>query len=54
MRVYDMLLHLYPASFRREYGLEMHAVFARAPAVAQLKRSPDGDAPHYTGTINST
>src|SRR5215813_11793435 len=29
MRLYDILLHLYPASFRHEYGDEMRAVFAR-------------------------
>jgi len=29
MRVYDLLLHLYPASFRHEYGGEMRAVFVR-------------------------
>jgi predicted permease len=29
MRVYNLLLHLYPASFRHEYGDEMRAVFGR-------------------------
>jgi putative ABC transport system permease protein len=29
MRAYDWLLHLYPASFRAEYGGEMRALFAR-------------------------
>ncbi|MFI5311629.1 MAG: ABC transporter permease [Gemmatimonadales bacterium] len=29
MSAYDLLLHLYPVSFRREYGEEMRAVFAR-------------------------
>ena len=29
MRVYNMLLRLYPASFRNEYGEEMRALFAR-------------------------
>jgi putative ABC transport system permease protein len=29
MRLYQLLLHLYPASFRNEYGSEMSAVFAR-------------------------
>ncbi|MEP6915197.1 MAG: ABC transporter permease [Acidobacteriota bacterium] len=29
MRAYRALLHLYPASFRREYGEEMCAIFAR-------------------------
>jgi predicted permease len=29
MRFYTFLLHLYPASFRHEYGEEMRAVFAR-------------------------
>jgi predicted permease len=29
MRVYNLLLHLYPASFRNEYGEEMRALFAR-------------------------
>jgi putative ABC transport system permease protein len=30
MRLYDLLLHLYPRSFRHEYGDEMRAVFARS------------------------
>jgi predicted permease len=29
MRFYKLLLHLYPASFRNEYGEEMHRVFDR-------------------------
>ena len=29
MIFYDLLLRLYPASFRNEYGPEMRAVFAR-------------------------
>ena len=29
MRVYNLLLRLYPASFRNEYGEEMRALFAR-------------------------
>jgi len=29
MRLYRALLHLYPASFRNEYGGEMEAIFAR-------------------------
>ena len=29
MNVYGLLLHLYPASFRNEYGAEMRAVFER-------------------------
>src|SRR5207244_9979812 len=29
MKIYDLLLRLYPASFRNEYGEEMRAVFAR-------------------------
>ncbi len=29
MRVYDLLLRLYPASFRAEYGEEMRAIWAR-------------------------
>ena len=29
MRTYGLLLRLYPASFRREYGEEMRAIFAR-------------------------
>ena len=29
MRVYDLLLRLYPASFRAEYGDEMRAIWAR-------------------------
>jgi len=30
MRAYDLLLHLYPRSFRDEYGDEMRAVFTRS------------------------
>ena len=40
MSLYDYLLHLYPKSFRNEYGREMRAVFARR------RRSTGG-----TGTI---
>lgn len=29
MRLYALLLHLYPSSFRAEYGAEMRAIFAR-------------------------
>ncbi len=29
MRLYDALLHLYPAAFRNEYGDEMRAIFAQ-------------------------
>lgn len=29
MRLYTLLLHLYPSSFRAEYGQEMRAIFAR-------------------------
>ena len=29
MRLYNLLLHLYPAAFRNEYGEEMRAIFAR-------------------------
>ena len=29
MRIYKLLLFLYPASFRAEYGLEMTAIFRR-------------------------
>jgi len=29
MRLYRALLHLYPASFRVEYGTEMEAIFER-------------------------
>ncbi len=29
MRAYDLLLRLYPASFRNEYGEEMRRLFAR-------------------------
>jgi hypothetical protein len=42
MRAYRALLHLYPASFRAEYGEEICAIFARqrrdaaGPAVAAL------------------
>ena len=31
MRIYNLLLRLYPASFRNEYGDEMRALFARRP-----------------------
>ena len=38
MRFYRMLLHLYPASFRAEYGAEMSAIFAqrRGEAIGRL------------------
>ena len=43
MRFYDLLLRLYPASFRAEYGDDMRAIWARrmrdaagSPAVAAL------------------
>ena len=29
MLFYNLLLHLYPASFRNEYGSEMRAIFER-------------------------
>jgi hypothetical protein len=29
MRLYEALLHLYPASFRGEYGAEMRTIFAQ-------------------------
>jgi hypothetical protein len=29
MRLYDLLLRLYPASFRNEYGREMRAIFVQ-------------------------
>jgi len=29
MRLYNLLLHLYPAAFRNEYGEEMRSIFAR-------------------------
>jgi hypothetical protein len=29
MRLYSLLLHLYPSSFRAEYGEEMRAIFAK-------------------------
>jgi len=29
MGFYNLLLHLYPASFRNEYGQEMRTLFAR-------------------------
>jgi macrolide transport system ATP-binding/permease protein len=29
MRLYNLLLHLYPAAFRNEYGEEMRAIFAQ-------------------------
>ena len=35
MRVYDLLLRLYPASFRNEYGDEMRPLFARRRAQAR-------------------
>ena len=36
IRLYRALLHLYPASFRREYGDEMTEVFAQSYADATL------------------
>ena len=35
MRLYGWLLHLYPASFRNEYGGEMRPLFARRLAQAR-------------------
>jgi hypothetical protein len=36
MRAYRALLHLYPASFRNEYGEEMCAVFARGDSAVRV------------------
>jgi putative ABC transport system permease protein len=35
MRLYDLLLRLYPASFRNEYGGDMRAIFARRRRAAR-------------------
>ena len=40
MRFYNLLLHLYPRSFRDEYGAEMRAVFARAGAKRARRGAP--------------
>ena len=40
MRFYKALLHLYPASFRFEYGEEMCALFAKDRDRAESRRRP--------------
>jgi putative ABC transport system permease protein len=52
MRTYNLLLRLYPASFRNEYGEEMRALFARrhrdaagSPALLGLWLSTIGESP---------
>ena len=46
MRAYALLLHVYPASFRYEYGEEMRALFARrrreASSAPASRRSGSG------------
>src|SRR5262245_22662193 len=44
MRFYRLLLHLYPASFRREYGEEMAAIVAR-----RLRDAPHAVARAWVG-----
>ena len=44
MRFYDLLLHLYPRSFRDEYGGEMRAVFERS------RREASGAGPPRCGS----
>ena len=48
MKPYRALLHVYPASFRAEYGDEMEAIFARR---ARDASSPAALAILWTGTI---
>jgi predicted permease len=40
VRIYQLLLHAYPASFRNEYGDEMRRVFARERAATGLLGAP--------------
>jgi predicted permease len=47
MRAYDWLLHLYPRSFRHEYGGEMRAVFAQK----QREAGATGGPGLWLGTI---
>ena len=47
MSAYDLLLHLYPRSFRHEYGDEMRAVFARK----QREAGAAGGLTLWLGTI---
>ena len=48
MRAYRLLLHLYPAAFRNEYGEEMRSIFARRRRDAT---SPAARAALWMGTI---
>ena len=48
MRLYNLLLHLYPAAFRNEYGEEMRAIFARR--VRQV-RGPLAALALWTSTV---
>src|SRR5437870_15464 len=48
MRAYDLLLHLYPSSFRNEYGDELRAVFARRRRAAT---GPFGAIALWLGTL---
>ena len=36
MRLYDLLLYLYPASFRSEYGTEMRHIFSQRRQMASF------------------
>ena len=48
MRLYNLLVHLYPAAFRNEYGEEMRAIFARRERQA---RGPLGALALWTSTL---
>jgi putative ABC transport system permease protein len=48
MKAYNLLLHLYPASFRNEYGEEMREVFARRQREAT---GPFGRAAIWLGAV---
>jgi len=48
MRLYNLLLHLYPAAFRNEYGPEMRAIFARRE---QEARGPLAALTLWTSTV---
>ena len=48
MRLYNLLVHLYPAAFRNGYGEEMRAIFARRERQA---RGPLGALALWTSTL---
>ena len=52
MRFYRLLLHLYPASFRNEYGEELAGVFERAVLrhTLELHRAELSAAVHWMST----